>query len=264
MSLRGCSAPCTCLLPLTRATEHKCIYAVNRRRRLSVEVWSGRWLRRRTPSTASWTSTSPGRSATSPSASGRSTSTGSTRTSGSSCPQLVEALLERHLPRARHVLDPFAGSGTTLVQSLESGRDATGVDVAAFNCLLMRVKTARVQPLHARARAARLASAARAFRRRATASPECLPRRVVRAAGGGRAPVLPLPHRRLRAWRRPANRARARGPLGAADDALRPRLPTRAAAWRVLVPQAPQAVPPGRTGRALPAPLRARHARADP
>ena len=60
---------------------------------------------------------------------------------GKFVPQLVEALLERHLPRARHVLDPFAGSGTTLVQSLESRRDATGVDVAAFNCLLMRVKT---------------------------------------------------------------------------------------------------------------------------
>ena len=60
---------------------------------------------------------------------------------GKFVPQLVEALLERHLTRARHVLDPFAGSGTTLVQSLESGRDATGVDVAAFNCLLMRVKT---------------------------------------------------------------------------------------------------------------------------
>jgi hypothetical protein len=41
------------------------------------------------------------------------------------------------------VLDPFAGSGTTLVQSLESGHDVTGVDVAAFNCLLMHVKTAR-------------------------------------------------------------------------------------------------------------------------
>ena len=61
---------------------------------------------------------------------------------GKFVPQLVEALLERHLPRAGNVLDPFAGSGTTLVQSLESGRDATGVDVAAFNCLLMRVKTA--------------------------------------------------------------------------------------------------------------------------
>jgi DNA methylase len=61
---------------------------------------------------------------------------------GKFVPQLVEALLERHLPRAKTILDPFAGSGTALVQSLESGRGATGVDVAAFNCLLMRVKTA--------------------------------------------------------------------------------------------------------------------------
>jgi hypothetical protein len=62
---------------------------------------------------------------------------------GKFIPQLVEALLARHLPSARSVLDPFAGSGTTLVQALESGRDAAGVDVAAFNCLLMDVKTRR-------------------------------------------------------------------------------------------------------------------------
>src|SRR5919109_4753345 len=60
---------------------------------------------------------------------------------GKFIPQLVEALLERHLPGARRVLDPFAGSGTTLVQALESGRDAVGIDVAAFNCLLTTVKT---------------------------------------------------------------------------------------------------------------------------
>ena len=62
---------------------------------------------------------------------------------GKFVPQLVEVLLARHLPRARAILDPFAGSGTTLVQALEDGRDATGVDVAAFNCLLMSVKTGR-------------------------------------------------------------------------------------------------------------------------
>jgi DNA methylase len=60
---------------------------------------------------------------------------------GKFIPQLVEALLTRHLPPGGRVLDPFAGSGTTLVQGLESGFDATGADVAAFNCLLMRVKT---------------------------------------------------------------------------------------------------------------------------
>jgi DNA methylase len=61
---------------------------------------------------------------------------------GKFIPQLVEILLDRYVPAGGRVLDPFAGSGTTLVQSLESGRGATGIDVAAFNCLLMRVKTA--------------------------------------------------------------------------------------------------------------------------
>ena len=60
---------------------------------------------------------------------------------GKFVPQLVEALLERYVPTGGRVLDPFAGSGTTLVQALESGHDAAGCDIAGFNCLLMRVKT---------------------------------------------------------------------------------------------------------------------------
>jgi hypothetical protein len=62
---------------------------------------------------------------------------------GKFIPQLVEVLLERYIPFGGHVLDPFSGSGTTLVQALESGRDATGVELAAFNCLLIGVKTAQ-------------------------------------------------------------------------------------------------------------------------
>jgi hypothetical protein len=65
---------------------------------------------------------------------------------GKFIPQLVEVLLGRYFRPGQHVLDPFAGSGTTLVQSLESGLDATGVDVAAFNCLLMEVKTRKYDP----------------------------------------------------------------------------------------------------------------------
>ncbi len=61
---------------------------------------------------------------------------------GKFVPQLVEELLRRYVEPGGRVLDPFAGSGTTLVQCLESGYDAVGVDVAPFNCLLMRVKTA--------------------------------------------------------------------------------------------------------------------------
>jgi len=61
---------------------------------------------------------------------------------GKFIPQLVEILLARYVPARGRVLDPFAGSGTTLVQSLESGHPAVGIDVAAFNCLLVGVKTA--------------------------------------------------------------------------------------------------------------------------
>jgi DNA modification methylase len=62
---------------------------------------------------------------------------------GKFIPQLVEVLLRRYVAPGGRVLDPFAGSGTTLVQGLESGYDSVGVDVAAFNCLLMEVKTRR-------------------------------------------------------------------------------------------------------------------------
>jgi hypothetical protein len=60
---------------------------------------------------------------------------------GKFVPQLVGALLERYVRPGGRVLDPFAGSGTTLVQALESGYDAVGVDIAAFNALLISVKT---------------------------------------------------------------------------------------------------------------------------
>ena len=60
---------------------------------------------------------------------------------GKFVPQLVEALLERYVRPGGRVLDPFSGSGTTLVQALESGYDAVGVDIAAFNVLLSTVKT---------------------------------------------------------------------------------------------------------------------------
>ncbi|HWE83183.1 MAG TPA: DNA methyltransferase [Gaiellaceae bacterium] len=66
---------------------------------------------------------------------------------GKFIPQLVEELFRRHVRPGDRVLDPFAGSGTTLVQALESDLGATGIDLAAFNCLLMRVKTGRHDPI---------------------------------------------------------------------------------------------------------------------
>src|SRR5437868_10791909 len=65
---------------------------------------------------------------------------------GKFIPQLVEVLLGRYFEQGGRVLDPFAGSGTTLVQALESGLDATGADIASFNCLLTSVKTREHNP----------------------------------------------------------------------------------------------------------------------
>lgn len=58
---------------------------------------------------------------------------------GKFIPQLVEIFLRKFRPKS--VYDPFAGSGTTLVEAKALGIDAIGCDVSAFNCLLMKVKT---------------------------------------------------------------------------------------------------------------------------
>src|SRR4249920_2235259 len=62
---------------------------------------------------------------------------------GKFVPQLAETLLRRSLAPGAVVYDPFAGSGTTLVEANALGIHAIGADVSAFNCLLMRVKVAR-------------------------------------------------------------------------------------------------------------------------
>jgi hypothetical protein len=65
---------------------------------------------------------------------------------GKFVPQLAEAFLVRCFDGRGCVLDPFMGSGTTLVESAALGMDAVGVDISAFNCLLVRVKTADASP----------------------------------------------------------------------------------------------------------------------
>jgi hypothetical protein len=60
---------------------------------------------------------------------------------GKFIPQLVEAFLQRYVAPGSCVYDPFAGSGTTLVEANAYGCDAVGCDVSAFNCLIARVKT---------------------------------------------------------------------------------------------------------------------------
>jgi DNA modification methylase len=65
---------------------------------------------------------------------------------GKFVPQLVEVFLRRYARPGQLVWDPFAGSGTTLVEANAFGARAAGCDVSAFNCLLARVKTAAYEP----------------------------------------------------------------------------------------------------------------------
>lgn len=62
---------------------------------------------------------------------------------GKFIPQLVEIFLRKYFRPGQTVLDPFCGSGTTLVQANELGVNAIGYDVSAFNVVLARAKTTR-------------------------------------------------------------------------------------------------------------------------
>ena len=68
---------------------------------------------------------------------------------GKFIPQLVEYFLDDHIDTFKKerffapgdiVLDPFCGSGTTLVQANELGIHSVGVDVSLFNALISNVK----------------------------------------------------------------------------------------------------------------------------
>jgi hypothetical protein len=68
---------------------------------------------------------------------------------GKFIPQLVEYFLDEHTDNFKKetyfkpgdiVLDPFAGSGTTMVQACELGIHAVGVDVSEFNALIGNCK----------------------------------------------------------------------------------------------------------------------------
>jgi DNA modification methylase len=65
---------------------------------------------------------------------------------GKFVPQLAEVFLNRYATPGQLVWDPFAGSGTTLVEANAFGARAAGCDVSAFNCLLMRAKTGFYEP----------------------------------------------------------------------------------------------------------------------
>ncbi len=82
---------------------------------------------------------------------------------GKFIPQLVEYFLDEHTDELKTeswfkpgdiVLDPFCGSGTTLVQAAELGIHAVGVDISEFNTLISNTKTScpDLNRLHSAAR----------------------------------------------------------------------------------------------------------------
>lgn len=60
---------------------------------------------------------------------------------GKYIPQLVEIFLRKYFKPGQTVLDPFSGSGTTLVQANELDIHSVGYDISAFNIILARAKT---------------------------------------------------------------------------------------------------------------------------
>lgn len=69
---------------------------------------------------------------------------------GKFIPQLVEWFLARYFQADDLILDPFMGSGTTLIQGNEMKMHTIGIDVSPFNCLIARVKAAKYDIAKAR------------------------------------------------------------------------------------------------------------------
>lgn len=72
---------------------------------------------------------------------------------GKFIPQLVEYFIDTHTDNFKKqvyfnkgdiVLDPFCGSGTTLVQSLECSLNAIGIDISVFNALIANCKVNKI------------------------------------------------------------------------------------------------------------------------
>ena len=92
---------------------------------------------------------------------------------GKFIPQLVEYFLDSHTDEFKReaffrpgdvVLDPFSGSGTTVVQANELGLHGVGVDVSAFNALIGNTKLHRFDTEPVEAETSRISRALRELR----------------------------------------------------------------------------------------------------